>query len=53
MHSTILLNLLSALLLFCFHVSSQAAKTDLTSEQLMEQTSFIAILGGVPDTKLV
>ena len=48
MNSTILLNLLLALLLFCFHVSPQAAKADLTSEQLMEQTSFAAILGGIP-----
>lgn len=48
MNSTILLNLLLALLLFCFHVSPQAAKADLTAEQLMEHTSFSAILGGIP-----
>ena len=48
MNDTILLKPLLALLLFCFHVSPQAAKTDLTSEQLMEQTSFAAILGGIP-----
>ena len=48
MNNTMLLKLLFALLLFCFHVSPQAAKADVTSEPLMEQTSFAAILDRTP-----